>query len=71
LESKTDPEAKAAIQGYITPVADGLNALIQNHEACALPFLDGHIIDVTLELIFLVFAGRHDIAKACCASQCF
>lgn len=63
LQPANDPEAKATIQGNIAAVADGLCALIQNHEASASPRLDGHIIDVTLALTFLVSAGRHDVAK--------
>lgn len=56
-------EAEAGIESSVTAVADGLCALIQNHEASASPRLDGHIIDVTLALIFLVLSGRHDEAK--------
>lgn len=63
LEPANDPEAKATIQGNIAAVADGLCALIRNHEASASPRLDGHIIDVTLALMFLVLAERHDVAK--------
>jgi hypothetical protein len=63
-EPANDPEAQATIRGNIAAVADGLYALIQNHEASASPRLDGHVIDVTLALMFLVLAGRHDVARA-------
>ncbi|MET3821101.1 hypothetical protein ACVK00_000015 [Burkholderia sp. PvR073] len=63
VEPTNDPEATAIIENNVAVVADGLCALIQNHEASASPRLDGHIIDVTLALMFLVLAGRHDVAK--------
>ena len=63
MEPANEPEAMANIESNVAAVADGLCALIQNHEASASPRLDGHIIDVTLALMFLVLAGRHDVAK--------
>lgn len=63
LEPASDPEAQATIQSNVAAVADGMCALIRNHEASASPRLDGHIIDVTLALMFLVLAGRVDVAK--------
>lgn len=64
MEPANGPEATATIQGNVAAVADGLCALIQNHEASASPRLDGHIIDVTLALTFLVLAGRQDAAES-------
>lgn len=63
MEPANGPEAMANIESNVAAVADGLCALIQNHDASASPRLDGHIIDVTLALMFLVLAGRHDVAK--------
>lgn len=63
LEQANDPEAKATLQGNTAAVAEGLCALIQNHEASASPRLDGHIIDITLALMFLVLSGKRDVAK--------
>jgi len=63
LEPASDSEVEATIQSNVAAVSDGLCALIRNHEASASPRLDGHIIDVTLALMFLVLAGRADVAK--------
>lgn len=63
MEPTNGAEARATIESNVAAIADGLCALIQNHGASASPRLDGHIIDVTLALIFLVLAGRHDVAK--------
>ncbi len=63
MEPANGTEARATIESNVAAVADGLCALIQNHEASASPRLDGHIVDVTLALMFLVLAGRHDVAK--------
>ncbi len=63
MEPAISPEAEAIIQNNVATVADGLSSLIQNHEASASPRLDGHIIDITLALTFLVLAGKHDVAK--------
>jgi hypothetical protein len=64
LETIHSPEARATVEGNVSEIADGLCALIQNHQASASPRLDGHIIDVTLALTFLVLAGRHEVAKS-------
>lgn len=67
LSCRMDPasglEAQADIESNVAVVADGLCALIQNHQASASPRLDRHIVDITLALMFLVLAGRHDVAK--------
>lgn len=63
MEPARDAEAQVTIEGNVAAVADGLCALIKNHEASASPRLDGHVIDITLALLFLVLAGRHDVAK--------
>jgi len=53
----------ATVNGNVAAVADGLCALIGNHGASASPRLDGHIIDITLAVMFLVLAGRREQAK--------
>ncbi|QHE83378.1 hypothetical protein [Hydrogenophaga sp. BPS33] len=63
MEPANGAEAVATIESNVAEIADGLCALIKNHEASASPRLDGHIIDATLAVIFLVLAGRHDEAK--------
>lgn len=63
MEPTKDAEDHATIQDNVAAVAVGLCALIKNHEASASPRLDGHIIDVTLALLFLVLAGRKDVAQ--------
>jgi hypothetical protein len=63
LQESSSPEALATIEGNVAAIADGLCALIKNHGASASPRLDGHIIDITLALMFLVLAGRHEVAR--------
>ncbi|WP_052906141.1 hypothetical protein [Pseudomonas fluorescens] len=63
LEQSDNEEEKSAAQSNISAVADGLCALIKNHEASASPRLDGHIIDISLALVFLIFANRREQAK--------
>lgn len=64
LERSDSEEAQTAVAANVSAVADGLCALIENHEASASPRLDGHIIDISLALIFLVHAERHEQAKS-------
>lgn len=71
MEPANDAEARATIEGNVAAVADGLCALIENHEASASPRLDGHIIDITLALMFLVLAGRHNVAKGWVAEMAY
>jgi hypothetical protein len=52
------------ISANVKAVADSLCALIDNHGASASPRLDNHIIDISLALIFLFFAGRQEVARA-------
>ncbi|MBR7784226.1 hypothetical protein [Undibacterium luofuense] len=63
LGLSNNEEAKSEAVASVAAVADGLCALIKNHAASASPRLDRHIIDITLALTFLVFAGRRDEAK--------
>lgn len=71
MVAANDAEARATIEGNVAAVADGLCALIENHEASASPRLDGHIIDITLALMFLVLAGRHNVAKGWVAEMAY
>lgn len=64
LERSDSEEAQAAIEANVAVVADGLCALIENHGASASPRLDGHIIDISLALMFLMLAERHEQAKS-------
>ena len=64
LEKGSTEEEKTVISANIAAVADSLCSLIANHSASASPRLDGHIIDITLALIFLKLAGRREDAQA-------
>ncbi|PZP20688.1 MAG: hypothetical protein DI599_21725 [Pseudomonas kuykendallii] len=64
LELGDSEEAQAAIAANVSAVADSLCALIENHEASASPRLDDHIIDISLALMFLMLAERHEQAKS-------
>lgn len=59
---KTD-EDKQRCASNIDALADGLCALLENHEASASPRLDNHIIDISLGLMFLLLAGRTEAAQ--------
>lgn len=63
LEQGASHEMQETIEANVSAVADGLCALIANHGASASPRLDGHIIDITLALMFLVLAGRREQAS--------
>jgi len=60
LERGNSDDERAVISANVAALADGLCALISNHPASSSPRLDGHIIDVTLALIFLTLAGRQE-----------
>lgn len=62
-DSSNNEETNSVASANISTVADGLCALIVNHEASASPRLDRHIIDISLALIFLLLAGRGEQAK--------
>lgn len=64
LEQSNSEEEKASISANVSVVADALCALIENHSASASPRLDGHIIDISLALMFLLLAGRQEQAKS-------
>lgn len=63
LEPVRDEETRVTIEDNIAVLADSLCALIANHGASASPRLDEQVIDITLALLFLMRAGRKDVAK--------
>lgn len=64
LENGASDEARKTISANVVALADSVCAFIDNHGASASPRLDSHIIDITLALTFLMFAGRREFARA-------
>lgn len=63
VESGATEEARKTVLANVATLADSVCALINNHGASASPRLDNHIIDITLALTFLMFAGRSEFAR--------
>jgi hypothetical protein len=63
LEPRETAEENQLVASSVMAIADGLCALIENHEASASPRLDAHIIDIALALVFLLLAGRTEAVQ--------